>query len=62
LLREAIAGSREPDGPAGPRAVAVPLRHLPDELRTVGPDSAIHTWDLARAIGADEALHEDLVT
>ena len=36
----------------------VPAEHYAFELAT---DHLIHSWDLARAIGADEALDQDLV-
>ncbi|HEX2267532.1 MAG TPA: TIGR03086 family metal-binding protein [Actinomycetota bacterium] len=36
----------------------VPARHYAFELAT---DHLIHAWDLARAIGADESLDQDLV-
>jgi uncharacterized protein (TIGR03086 family) len=48
------AGSRVLDHPWGPVTADRALR-----IRTV--DSVLHTWDLARALGADERLDADLV-
>ena len=47
------------------KAIDEALEHLTVELREQLPaltnDVLVHTWDLARAVGADEALDEELV-
>jgi uncharacterized protein (TIGR03086 family) len=53
-LREPGAMARTAQHPAGERTGAQLL-----EMRLL--DVAVHTWDLARAIGADEALDPDVV-
>ena len=53
-IREAGAMERTARHPAGDRTGAQLL-----EMRVL--DVAVHTWDLARAIGADESLDPDVV-
>jgi uncharacterized protein (TIGR03086 family) len=53
-IREPGAMARTAQHPAGERTGAQLL-----EIRVV--DVAVHTWDLARAIGADETLDPDVI-
>lgn len=59
---EADAAFAEPGAFA--RTLAHPLGAIPAEqaLAVLTNDRLVHTWDLARAIGADETLDPDLVT
>jgi len=47
--------AKEIDGPAG----KMPVGQVIGQFVTM--DTLVHTWDLARAVGADERLDEDLV-
>lgn len=49
------AMARQVDGPTGQMAAGEVIG------RFVAMDVLVHTWDLARAVGADESLDEDLV-
>ena len=59
--REAVEAAREPG--VAERTVHVSFGEIDGKeyLAQVTSDVAIHSWDLARAIGADEALEPDLV-
>jgi uncharacterized protein (TIGR03086 family) len=48
--------SKEVDGPTGPMAAGQIIG------RFVTMDVLVHTWDLARAVGADDRLPEDAVS
>jgi uncharacterized protein (TIGR03086 family) len=54
VIREPGAMARTTQHPAGERTGAQLL-----DMRLL--DVAVHTWDLARAVGADETLHPDVV-
>ena len=49
------AAATEMDGPTG----RMPAGEIIDRFVTM--DVLVHTWDLARTVGADERLHEDSV-
>jgi uncharacterized protein (TIGR03086 family) len=61
---QAVAEARAAIGAADP-ATTVHLsygdRTAAEYVNEVGTDVLIHTWDLARAVGADERLPADLV-
>jgi uncharacterized protein (TIGR03086 family) len=50
------AATRLPGGPLGP----VPVEQAADIIG--GLELLVHTWDLARAVGGDEELDDELVT
>jgi uncharacterized protein (TIGR03086 family) len=55
LTGDSDAMSTQVNGPTGP----VPLEQALGSL--VSMDTSIHTWDLARAVGADERLDPEMV-
>ncbi|MGQ0825761.1 MAG: maleylpyruvate isomerase family mycothiol-dependent enzyme [Actinomycetota bacterium] len=71
LLRPLEIKAHRPHGDVPARwdatasAIDVALEELSDEMRNLLPalttDVLVHTWDLARAVGADEHLDPELV-
>jgi uncharacterized protein (TIGR03086 family) len=46
------------------QVIPTPMGEMPMEQflgRIISTDTLVHTWDLARAVGGDEKLHEDAV-
>ncbi len=55
ITGDPVAVAKEIDGPTG----SMPAGQIIDQFVTM--DLLVHTWDLARAVGADERLDEDSV-
>ncbi len=55
LLQDPEALAKTVDGPTGPTSLEQMLGSL------IAMDTHIHTWDLARAVGGDERLDENVV-